>query len=144
MPAVSSYILIICFLFALPLEAKERLTGPIPATSLKVLDGDTIDVSAQVWLGQHIKTRVRLLGLDTPELRGKCSQEKLLAEQAKKFVDDQVSGKSLILKNIHYGKYAGRILANVELENGKDLTQLIIQYGFGRPYQGGQRTSWCP
>lgn len=29
-----------------------------------------------IWIGQYIETRVRLNGLDRPELRGKCQSEK--------------------------------------------------------------------
>jgi micrococcal nuclease len=84
------------------------------------------------------------LGLDTPEIHGKCKEEKELAQKAKKYVVDQISNDPMILKNIHYGKYAGRILADVELKNGHDLAQLLIRKGLGRQYLGGKRKSWCP
>ena len=37
--------------------AAERLAGPIPARVLAVIDGDTIEVQARIWLGQEINTR---------------------------------------------------------------------------------------
>ena len=139
-----SVIFFVVLLSSLPLQAKETFRGPVSARVLKVIDGDTLDVQVQVWLGQHIQTRVRLMGIDTPEMRGKCSSEKALAEKAKNFLSEQVSNDTLLLKNIHYGKYAGRILADVELENGKNLSELIIRHGYARPYRGGKRQGWCP
>ena len=49
-------------------SAEDVLPGPIPATIERVVDGDTIDVRARIWLGQEIVVRVRLAGLDAPEL----------------------------------------------------------------------------
>jgi len=138
-----SLLVLVC-LFPLPLQAKETFKGPVSARVLRVIDGDTLDVRVQVWLGQHIQTRVRLMGVDTPELRGKCNEEKVLAEKAKAFLSKQISNRPFLLKNIHYGKYAGRILADIELKNGKDLSELIIHHGLARPYRGGKRQGWCP
>ena len=47
----------------------ETLPGPIPAEVLKVVDGDTLEVEARIWLGQGVQVSVRLRGVDTPELR---------------------------------------------------------------------------
>lgn len=132
---------IIIYLVAFPVHAKEMLKGPVTAHVLKVIDGDTLDVQAQIWLGQHIQMRVRLLGVDTPELRGKCIVEKQLAQKAKTFLIDRISDQALLLKNIHYGKYAGRVLADIELMNGDDLAEVLIQKGLGRAYLGGRRKS---
>lgn len=36
----------------------------------------------------------------------------------------------------------GRTLARVYLD-GRDLADLLIEAGLGRPYDGGRRASWC-
>ena len=48
---------------------------------LAVIDGDTFDVMAIIWINQTIKERVRVLNIDTPEMR----QEPDRARAAKDF-----------------------------------------------------------
>jgi len=55
--------------------AAERLPGPVLARVMTILDGDTLEVQARIWLGQAVTTRVRLDGIDAPELIGKCGAE---------------------------------------------------------------------
>jgi len=47
------------------------------------------------------------------------------------------------LHNIKYGKYAGRVVADVVLESGDSLSEKIISHGLGRQYSGGKRSGWC-
>ncbi len=124
------------------LEAREVLPGPIRAQVVSVYDGDTITVRARVWLGQDIEVSVRLDGIDTPELRGKCEDEKELARKAREFLI-KLAGDTVMLRDIHYGKYAGRVIARVLTEDGEDLVAALINAGHGRPYSGGKRQGWC-
>jgi micrococcal nuclease len=125
------------------LEARETLLGPIQAQVISVYDGDTITVRARIWLGQEVETRVRLDGIDTPELRGKCKGEKELAKKARDFLA-KLAGNTVTLRNIRYGKYAGRVIARVLTEGGEDLVAALIHSGHGRPYSGSKRQGWCP
>jgi micrococcal nuclease len=124
-------------------EAREVLPGPIPAQVVSVYDGDTITVRARIWLGQEVETKVRLDGIDTPELRGKCKDEKELAKKARDFLV-KLAGSTVTLRDIRYGKYAGRVVAKVFTEGGDDLAASLIKAGHGRPYGGGKRQGWCP
>ncbi len=128
-----------------PARAKERLAGPVAAELVRVIDGDTLVVRAHIWLGQRLETRVRLDGLDTPELRGKCDRERELARAARDWVAARLTetGANLTLTDIAYGKYAGRVLATVRLGDGANLAQALIKAGYARPYQGGRRGGWC-
>ena len=47
------------------------------------------------------------------------------------------------LTNITLGKYAGRIIADVSLADGRSLAALVIGAGLGREYDGGTRLGWC-
>jgi micrococcal nuclease len=113
----------------------------IPAEVVSVYDGDTIKVIAHPWPGISLNTSVRVRGIDTPEIRGKCQSEKLNAikarDQARSFV-----GTHVILNNIELGKYAGRVIADV-LVGDEDLGEFLINSGLARPYDGGKRKSWC-
>ena len=126
--------------------AQDRLAGPVPAQVLSVIDGDTIEVRAVIWLGQVVSTRVRLAGIDAPELRGKCARERALAERARAYLLARLEGgerAQVRLRDIRYGKYAGRVLARVETAAGEDLGRGLMAAGLARPYAGRARASWC-
>lgn len=125
-------------------KAAHSLAGSIvPATVVSVYDGDTITVDAFPWPGQTQRTSVRISGIDTAELRGKCPLEKEKARAAKARTIE-LAGDAVTLVDIHLGKYAGRVVASVILKDGRDLATVLMNDGFARPYSGkGTRKSWC-
>ncbi len=136
------------------LGAGDRLAGPLSAQVVSVLDGDTLEVRVHIWLGQELRTRVRLAGIDAPELKGKCDRERDLARRARAYLlarlDPAAAGAgagagagAVRLREVRYGKYAGRVLARVETLDGTDLGQELVAAGLARPYDGRRRASWC-
>ncbi len=123
--------------------AAEVLAGPVSARVLAVIDGDTVLVQARVWLGQTIEVRVRLAGIDAPELRGKCAAERALAARARDFLAARLDAGDVRLREVRYGKYAGRVLARVETAAGEDLSDLLLAAALARAYDGGTRPAWC-
>jgi len=121
----------------------EVLPGPVMGRVLKVLDGDTIMVRARVWVGQDIEIKVRISGIDAPELRGRCGEERLLARKARDFLRARIGTAPVKLHLVQYGKYAGRVLARVETADGTDVAQEMLRAGLARPYKGGRRKLWC-
>ena len=104
-------LIVICFLF-LPApisaaQAKQVLPGPFPFELVEVIDGDTFRARLDIWLGQSVTVKVRLKGVDTPEMNGKCAAEKKLARQAKAFAENWLRKNQAQLVNVHYGTYAG-------------------------------------
>lgn len=124
-------------------QASERIPGPVIASVVKVIDGDTVVVRARIWLGQDVETRVRLQGVDAPELAGACERERLLALRARDFVRLKIGGAKVVMRDIRYGKYAGRVVARILTADGEDISAALIEAGLGRPYHGGRRASWC-
>ncbi len=112
------------------------------AQVISVYDGDTFKVEVMVWPGFIWKGNIRVEGVDTPEIKGKCDQERSLAIKARDFVIDKI-GKTVILENVKHGKYAGRVVATVLLEDGSNLANILIDVGLGQPYNGGKKQSWC-
>jgi len=121
---------------------RDVIPGPVPARVVAVADGDTVLVRARIWLGQDVETRIRLEGVDAPELKGKCDVERRLAVKARDFVAARIEGRTVKLFHIQYGKYAGRVVARIRDAEG-DLSDAIIKAGLGRAYAGGKRQSWC-
>jgi endonuclease YncB( thermonuclease family) len=126
------------------LRAAEALPGPVAGRVVRVVDGDTLVVRAHIWLGQEVETAVRLLGIDAPELKGRCPHERALAERARDRLAALVAGGGVVLTDIHYDKYGGRVLARVSTLAAGDLGQVLLAAGLARAYGGRARQPWCP
>ncbi|MDH3593309.1 MAG: thermonuclease family protein [Rhodospirillales bacterium] len=132
-----------------PLRAAEPLAGPVPAVVTAVVDGDTLEVRARIWLGQELTTRVRLAGIDAPEAKSDCPRERALAARARAFLSARLrpagarAPAAVRLHDIRNGKYAGRVLARVESAAGLDLGRALLAAGLARAYDGGRRAPWC-
>lgn len=126
-----------------PLAGGEVLDAPISARVVRVVDGDSLIVQARIWVGQQVETGVRLLGVDAPELRGRCRAERDLAERSRAFVEQGVGGRHIRLRDVQLGKFAGRVVARVDAWDGEDLGQALVAAGLARPYDGGPRKPWC-
>lgn len=124
-------------------ESRGAIAGPVRAHLVRVVDGDTVEVLARIWPDHYVETRVRLAGIDAPELRGRCAEESALAERAKARLAALLSGNRLLLADVHYGKYAGRVVARVLTEDGRDVAQILRAEKLARSYAGGRRAPWC-
>jgi len=129
-------------------KASRIYPGPYEAEVMTVIDSDTIRVVANAWPGVQVPAAVRVNGVDTPEkFRPKCAHEKELALAATAFVRKLLQpGTWVTLKNVHLGKYAGRVVAEVWLEvdgEMRELGQMLIEAGHAVTYDGGTKQSWC-
>ena len=110
---------------------------------ISVYDGDTFRVnidSLPAIVGKNIAIRVN--GVDTPEIRGKCQYEKNLALKARDFVRGKLANaKEIKLTNLQRGKYF-RVVANV-LVDGVSLEQELLDNELAYRYDGGKKLSWC-
>ncbi len=109
-----------------------------------IYDGDTFRVNLEGYpqiIGYRMGIRVN--GIDTPEMRGKCQQEKLLARKAKQFTVAKLrAAKTIELRNMKRGKYF-RIVADVYVDN-KNLGELLIVNKLAVAYDGGHKVKdWC-
>lgn len=126
------------------LPAAAPAAGEIEARVLRVIDGDTIEAEAEVWPGITARALVRVRGVDTPELRGRCPEEKAAARAARAAAGAMIGPRGRVtLRGVETGKYAGRVVAGVTLADGRDLAAALIAAGHGRVYGGGKRFPWC-
>jgi micrococcal nuclease len=106
-------------------------------------DGDTCYVLAPSLPEPLQKMSVRILGIDTPEIRGECEEEKKLAYEGREFANRMFrEAEKIEFANLDWDKYGGRVLADVYLD-GKLYSDEIINAGLARPYDGGTKTGWC-
>jgi endonuclease YncB( thermonuclease family) len=111
-----------------------------------VYDGDTIRFEAPSLPTPLDAMKVRVRGIDTPELgpKAKCQSENNRAAAAKARLV-QLIGKATTaqLTNFEWDKYGGRVVADVKV-NGVDVRNIMITEGFAAPYTGkGPKTDWC-
>jgi endonuclease YncB( thermonuclease family) len=129
---------------ASPAFGAEQLRGPVSAEVVRVIDGDTIEVSAQIWLGLRVSSNVRIRGIDTPELHSTCAGEKAMASDARDRLA-KIAGDSIRLANISQDKFGGRVDADVTNADDVDLKAAMLASGLAHPYDGrGARADWCP
>ena len=106
-------------------------------------DGDTCYVIAPTLPEPLQKMSVRILGIDTPEMRAECAEEKKLALKGREFANKMFrAAEKIEFANLKWDKYGGRVLVDVYLD-GKFYKDEIINAGLARPYDGGTKESWC-
>lgn len=114
------------------------------ARVVNVIDGDTIRVAIAIWHNQVLTTSIRVRGVDTPELRGKCAEERALALKAKQFVRELLPpGARVTLTRVAPDKYGGRYDADVQTPDGTAVAASLIAAGLARQYHGASRAGWC-
>ena len=105
-------------------------------------DGDTITVNIA---GEHPligdKIKVRVASIDTPEIRGKCDKEKIIAGDTRDYVGRMLNeAKRIDLVHVRRGKYF-RIVANVMVDD-MSLGQHLIDTGRAVAYND-KKPNWC-
>jgi len=124
-------------------QAKPQYGTVTVSKVINVYDGDTFRVnidSLPPIVGKNIPIRVN--GVDTPEIRGKCQYEKDLALEARDFVRAKLANaKEIKLTNLQRGKYF-RVVANVVVD-GVSLERDLLDNELAYEYSGGKKLSWC-
>lgn len=123
-------------------RAQSPIPGPIAADLVRVIDGDTVKVSAQIWIDQFVTVSVRLKGVDAPELfRPQCEAERERARDAKAFVEAMLGAGAVTLLDISHDKYGGRVDARIETAGGDDVGAALIDQGLA--VAAGAADPWC-
>ena len=132
----------LCLVFHSAFAASEYGTVSVSRV-ISVYDGDTFRVdidSLPPIVGKNIP--IRLNGVDTPEIQGKCQKEKDLALKARDFVRNKLANaKEIKLTKLQRGKYF-RVVADVMID-GVSLEQELLDNELAYKYTGGKKSSWC-
>lgn len=102
------------------------------ALCVGVYDGDSVTLDISLGLGVYMHNqKVRLLGIDTPELRG---EERPLGLQARDRLRELILDKWLLVETVfdRTGKY-GRLLG-VLYKDGVDINKLLLDEGYASKY----------
>lgn len=106
--------------------------------TIRVIDGSTIDAEVDLGFNVLVRQRIKLHGVNAPDIRSNDPQEKLKAQQARARLAELI-GKEFYCNTImnKRGK-AGRTLGHVYIkdknENRIDVNQTLISEGLATRY----------
>jgi endonuclease YncB( thermonuclease family) len=113
------------------------------AEVVRVLDGDTFEARVRIWPGMEVTTRVRLRGIDAPEMHARCDDERVKAVAAREALRRILGEGAVGISRIGQDKYGGRVDADVSTANTANVSAAMLERGLARKYDGGRRESWC-
>jgi micrococcal nuclease len=99
------------------------------AETVRVIDGDTVVMRIDVGFDITVVKKIRLLGVNTPEIRGESREEGL---KAKALVEAWLEGEEVVIftsKADSFGRYLAEIVCN-----GESLTSYLLKMGYD-PYR---------
>jgi micrococcal nuclease len=96
---------------------------------IRVIDGDTIEVMT----GGQVK-KIRLIGIDTPEVDAGDAEQRFWASAATEIVQDRCGGATVLLeKDVSETDRYGRLLRYVYLDDGTMLNEELVEIGVAQP-----------
>tara|TARA_Y100001970_G_C14202373_1_gene841871 strand:+ start:1029 stop:1403 length:375 start_codon:yes stop_codon:yes gene_type:complete len=114
------------------------------AEVLSVYDGDTVTLMIDQGMKHFARVKVRMVGINTPEIRTRDLEEKKRGYEAKEYLKSRIEGKTVIVHTQKKGKF-GRWLGvlwsydpNAD-ELGESLNDEMIRMGHAVAYNGGKR-----
>lgn len=133
MKLIKSLLIIITLSLPIQQVSASSLENSYNAEYISNYDGDTIKFRINIWHNQYVIESVRIRGIDTPEIHGKCEIEKRLALKAKNFTKKVLTSvENISIHNLSVGKF-GRTIANVKVDNNW-LGKLLLNKSYTEKY----------
>ncbi|MBR0782675.1 thermonuclease family protein [Bradyrhizobium iriomotense] len=113
-----------------------------PVDVIRAIDGDTFLARVLQRNGRDLVVRVRLRGIDAPEMKASCQDELDKAKAATAALRDLLGQGDVTISNLGADKY-GRVLADVTTRRTANVSAALLAGGYVRSYNGGHRDGWC-
>lgn len=114
-------------------DRPSSITGPVKAKVLHVIDGDTLDV--QIVTSGRQTERVRLIGVDAPELHSSDSRQMMLGRRSAEFLRTLIEGEMITLEAGPAERDGyGRFLAYATTAQGDGLQEILLREGMASVY----------
>jgi micrococcal nuclease len=132
--------LLLLLLIISPLTYSDDFKHKHEIEVVRVIDGDTVDVNISLGFGIWKKNeRIRLEGLDTPEVRTRDDREKFFGVVAKNKLKELLDrDATLVLRSYDTGKF-GRTLGDFLLPDGSTAVEYLIDNHYGVEYDSENR-----
>jgi endonuclease YncB( thermonuclease family) len=114
-----------------------------PVDVIRTIDGDTFEARVHLSGGLNPTSRVRLRGIDAPELKAACPQELQMAEAARDALRALLGEGEVAIFNVGPDKYSGRVVADVATRKTANVSSALLAAGHARSYSGGHRMGRC-
>lgn len=106
----------------------------------QVIDGDTFHITFFV-KSTPMTMKLRLYGVDAPELHTKNPLEKEAAILIKNYLKEKLEGKYFNCELMKWDKYGGRVVGKLFL--GKEcLSAYLLKHGVVKSYEGAKKENW--
>jgi endonuclease YncB( thermonuclease family) len=136
---VEAGLLIGLSVFGLSQLAGAQLTGPVATASVstpasvRVIDGDTFDYAGE---------RIRIADIDTPEVRGRCPEERAQAALATRRLRALLAAGpfELVRSGRDEDRYGRKL--RVVVRDGRSVGDMLVAEGLARTWTG-RREPWC-
>lgn len=109
---------------------------------VRTVDGDTFLARVPQREGRDLVARIRLRGIDAPEMKASCQAELEKAEAASDALHNLLKQGGVTIHNLGQDKY-GRVLADVSTSRTGNVAATLLAGGYVRSYNGGHRDGWC-
>ena len=101
-----------------------------PATLVRVVDGDTFVLRIEIWKDMELIKKIRLMGVDTPELHPKIGTEEDKTAEVQKAILAKEFSESTMKNRVIYFQFSGqedsfgRALGSIIWEDGEKIIDI--------------------
>ena len=92
---------------------------------------------------RFITTRLRLRGIDAPEIGSDCGEGRTLAQASRARRAELIDGEAGRIADVGQDKYGGRVVGRLIFATGEDVGAVLASEGLVLAYDGGRREGWC-
>jgi micrococcal nuclease len=103
------------------------------AKIINIVDGDTVDAEIDLGFKLKITHRLRLIGIDTPELTAPDPQLRQLAQIAKDYMVEKLLNQTVKI-NTYKADSFGRYLAEIYIESFS-VNDYLIESGMAKKWK---------
>lgn len=106
-----------------------------PSEIYNVVDGDTVDARFKIFEGIILEKRIRLSGIDAPEVRG---DEKPQGLKSTEWLKEKLNQHEIYLMTDGFTDKYGRMLGSLVYYEGEtliNLNKLMVEEGFAENYE---------
>jgi micrococcal nuclease len=109
------------------------------AEIINVVDGDTVDAIVDLGFKMRTTQRLRLLGINAPELHGTDPELRTQAQKAKIFLQNIILNKEVLIrttKSDAFGRYLAEIKVLLDDGIAFNVNRELLASGLALPYLG--------
>ncbi len=110
--------------------------GPYRAVTERVVDGDTVHVMVSLGVDEYAYRMIRIRGVNAPEVFSGPPEEREWGKAARAFLPQLLPPATRCrLATQRDTTTFGRYVADIELEDGRDVATVLVEAGHATPVE---------